>query len=1020
MPPELTATEPPLKRNAHGRIIKSFVTDAALQAKNGSMGPNALYDEFIRRNSSRDICSLLADYISSCNANIQIQILKRLLSRLCQHPLSSNTNSIDSQIDLLYAIIDKKLPYREYIQHVISQSSRFYVLKAVFSRLGQNDPSVLGKLSVTLFAILETTTSMRVSIQLVLAFIREQLESLEAGVNTTSTITTDLCTSLFFRFTLRMQQAYGSFFIDELVRDLTIVDNVDQEADTRDPVEHTLSSSSSSSSCKTIITTLQFFVNKLSQSHNNANSSTARGAWTDYLVFCSCLCQALDKTVPQSHTILKSLLCLDETPDIISIMHEHLITLTTRSNSLTRHGLAYIEALCWSIRAYTIIHGHDYRFFALFSSAIETLGNKLSNKNQTFPIHWVRPICFLLNSFLKIAPIAEPFREQVYRFLERRCAIILESCLFPKSDYPSDVYLHLTNVFPSLALLFPEILFNAFLLILKHRHRPTHNLGSNKTLLSIILLSLRRFSIAKTQSLSKYVLLQLLQSLEQLIVMLSQTDYGFLTLLHDVHQSIICVAKLMPGVVYVLATECIMPKFRQHLCSSEFAQYLGLLSIYTRSLVEIMKLKHETVDGINELFERAFVLIASQFQLLGPDTDALQFSIVCDLLVDVMNSGITLSYTQIRPLVSFLPTICTQYHEHMKFAQLKADKRDVYNYLCAMYKAIETICSQAHKQLSTSKLHSSLEECMGPDILRCLYLIPDVLENVNARTIEQSVTGAIVQASRVCPPHDIFRVLFSGEGRVSRSTRLALCRSAALISLTVGVGTALPSLVVQYGAIPDKIVKLSILRVISYSFDRLSLTNTHVLSGSSCIDECETRCTTYMALLEGTVGIASHALAERDGSIRLMGMRVTESMMLSCAPIQQGSPLLNHLVSMSFPNILDLCDRTLSDAFQRLFEALYYRFGAGSASSFLFPGLFHVAQRVRQAYKLVYDSAKLYNGLIIDLFAPSMNELLTPMPACLQASNKSYSPRPSVSVLEWTIGRKQCLDYDCEELFIRI
>lgn len=154
--------------------------------------------------------------------------------------------------------------------------------------------------------------------------------------------------------------------------------------------------------------------------------------------------------------------------------------------------------------------------------------------------------------------------------------------------------------------------------------------------------------------------------------------------------------------------------------------------------------------------------------------------------------------------------------------------------------------------------------------------------------------------------------------------------------------------------------------------------------------------------------------------MRLMGMRVTESMMLCCTPIQQGSPLLDHLVSMAFPNILDLCDRILSDAFQRLFEALYYRLGTAVASSFLFAGLFHVAHRVRQAYKLTYDSTRLYKGLAVDLFAPNMDELLSPVPACLQPVSTSRPPKPSVSVLEWTIGRKQHLDYDCAELFMRV
>lgn len=1004
MPSQSAAVEPALKRDTQGKVIRSFITDAAMQVKNGSLGPNALYDEFIRRNSSRDICAILAEYIPECSTHIQIQILTKLIARLCQHSL---TGSIDSQLDLLHAIINKKLPYREYIHHIIAQFSRFSVLKAIFSRFNQSDSIVFGKLSKVLFAILEATTPMRVSIQLVLVFVKEQLESAEVKTEAEAIVVTELCASLFFRFIIRMQRAYDSFFIDEVARELTIVSTMEQEVKCN-------SLKSASSMRESIISRLRFFTTRLLQRRN----CTTATIWADYLALCSCLCQALDKTVPQAHKILIVLLNLDETPDAISIMHEHLITLASRPKSLARYGLAYIEAICWSVRAQTVVCGYDYRLFALFSSAIDTLGSRLGNVssiNQS--LHWTRSICFLLSALLELARIADSFKERIYTFLERKGASILESCLLPKSDYPGDVYIRLTSVFQELSLLFPEIIFNAFLLILNRKYEQT-NLASTKTLLFIIFLSLHRFSSTKLQLLSKYVLLQLLQSLERLTLAAHQTDYGLFSLLHDVHQSIISVAKPVPGTLCMLTGECILPKFRQRLCSDEFAQYLGFLSIYARMLVEVRRFESTIAFDIDNLFERALFLTASQVQLLRPDTDVLQFSIVCELLIDVMSS-VTFTHTQIRPLVSFLPTICAQLHESVTSAPMRADRRDA-SYLCAIYRVIGALSCQAHRCLSSTKLHSTLTDCMGPDILQCLRLVPDALESVIVRVLEQPAMDALVQASKVCSPYDLFRVLFSGEGSVSRSTRLILCRSAAVILLTTGVGAALPILLVQYGAIPDRAVKLSILRTIAYAFDKLSLTHAHTLPTTASTSDYEVSCTTYMALLEGTVGIASHALAERDGSMRLMGMRVTESMMLCCTPIQQGSPLLDHLVSMAFPNILDLCDRILSDAFQRLFEALYYRLGTAVASSFLFAGLFHVAHRVRQAYKLTYDSTRLYKGLAVDLFAPNMDELLSPVPACLQPVSTSRPPKPSVSVLEWTIGRKQHLDYDCAELFMRV
>lgn len=1007
MLPGPATIEPALKCSTHGKLVRSFVTDAALQAKNGSLGPNALYDEFIRRNSSKDICSILAEYIPECSTNIHMQILKKLIARLCRHPLG---DKINSQLDLLCAIISKKLPYREYIHHIVRQSSRFSVLKIAFSRLDRKaGPATFGKLSATLFTVLETTTSMTTFISLVLSFIKEQLEGIKAETGPDSSMAIDLYASFFFRFVLRMQQAYNPFFIDWLVQELTttFIKNNRKDDDGF--------SKSVSFSCETVIDGLRFFTTWMLKSHNCVTTI----AWTDYLTLCSCLCQKLDKTLPQAQEILKILLCLGETPDAISVMHEHFVTLASHPNSLIRHGLVYIEAICWSVRAHTIICGFDCRLCAFFSSAIDTLGNKFSSVNQVFSAHGIRSVCFLLNAFLRIAPVAESFREKVYGFLERKGANILGLCLLPKSDYLGDVYFHFTSVFQDLAFLFPEIIFNAFLLLLRRRQGQMHNLASDKTLLSIIMLALRRFSSTKHQSLSKPVLLQLLQSLERLILAIHRTDHGFLSLLHDIHQGLISVASLTPGVLHVLIVEHVLPQFRQYLCSNDFAQYLGPLSIYLRLLVESKSLEDVTISGVAELFERTFVLIASQFQLLRPDTDALRFSIVCELLVDIMNSGISFSHTQIRPLVSFLPVICAQIHEAMISERMKADKKDACSYLCATYKVFETVSSQAHKHLSKSELHSSLVENMGPDILQCLRLIPDALESVNVRVLEQLAVEAVVQASKVCPLHDLFWALFITEGTVSRSTRLALCHAAAAVLLSAGVGAALPFLLVQYGALPDRAVKLSILRTITYAFNMVSLASTQMLPESSR-ESCEARCTTYMALLEGTVGVASHALAERDGSMRLMGMRVAESMMLSCVPIQQGSPLLDHLILMAFPNILDLCDRTLSDAFQGLFEALYYRFGAGVASSFLFAGLFHVAHRVRQAYKLTCDSTKLYSGLTIDLFAPSMDELLASSPACLQPQNMAHPPKSSVSVLEWTIGRRQHLDYGCADLFVRL
>lgn len=113
---------------------------------------------------------------------------------------------------------------------------------------------------------------------------------------------------------------------------------------------------------------------------------------------------------------------------------------------------------------------HHYMWFGLpplcvFSSAIDTLGNKFSSVNQVFSAHGIRSVCFLLNAFLRIAPVAESFREKVYGFLERKGANILGLCLLPKSDYPGDVYFHFTSVFQDLALLFlrlSSMLFSCF------------------------------------------------------------------------------------------------------------------------------------------------------------------------------------------------------------------------------------------------------------------------------------------------------------------------------------------------------------------------------------------------------------------------------------------------------------------------------------------------------------------------------------------------------------------------------
>lgn len=117
------------------------------------------------------------------------------------------------------------------------------------------------------------------------------------------------------------------------------------------------------------------------------------------------------------------------------------------------------------------------------------------------------------------------------------------------------------------------------------------------------MLALRRFSSTKHQSLSKPVLLQLLQSLERLILAIHRTDHGFLSLLHDIHQGLISVASLTPGVLRVLIVEHVLPQFRQYLCSNDFAQYLGPLSIYLRLLVESKSLEDVTISGVAELFE---------------------------------------------------------------------------------------------------------------------------------------------------------------------------------------------------------------------------------------------------------------------------------------------------------------------------------------------------------------------------------------------------------------------------------
>lgn len=104
MLPGPATIEPALKCSTHGKLVRFFCYRCSFTSQKWLLGPKHLYDEFIRRNSSKDICSILADYIPECSTNIHMQILKKLIARLCRHPLG---DKIDSQLDLLSAIISK-------------------------------------------------------------------------------------------------------------------------------------------------------------------------------------------------------------------------------------------------------------------------------------------------------------------------------------------------------------------------------------------------------------------------------------------------------------------------------------------------------------------------------------------------------------------------------------------------------------------------------------------------------------------------------------------------------------------------------------------------------------------------------------------------------------------------------------------------------------------------------------------------------------------------------------------------
>lgn len=216
--------------------------------------------------------------------------------------------------------------------------------------------------------------------------------------------------------------------------------------------------------------------------------------------------------------------------------------------------------------------------------------------------------------------------------------------------------------------------------------------------------------------------------------------------------------------------------------------------------------------------------------------------------------------------------------------------------------------------------------------MRICFELLDLLK-AHKKAIRRAAVNSFGYIAKAIGPQDVLAVLLTNLRVQERQSRVCSTVAIAIVSETCGPFTTIPAILNEYRT-PDLNVRNGCLKALSFVFEYV---------GEMAKD-----------YIWSVMGMLEDALTERDAVHRQTAAAIVKHVALGTASLGHEEAQM-HLLNLIWPNILETSPH-VKDRIMEAIEGLRVGLGPGVLLSYLTPGLFHPARKVREVYWMMYNT----------------------------------------------------------------
>mmetsp|Transcript_9220 Transcript_9220/g.12767 ORF Transcript_9220/g.12767 Transcript_9220/m.12767 type:complete len:239 (+) Transcript_9220:6-722(+) len=217
------------------------------------------------------------------------------------------------------------------------------------------------------------------------------------------------------------------------------------------------------------------------------------------------------------------------------------------------------------------------------------------------------------------------------------------------------------------------------------------------------------------------------------------------------------------------------------------------------------------------------------------------------------------------------------------------------------------------------------------------------------KAIRRAAVNTFGYIAKAIGPQDVLHTLLNNLKVQERQNRVCTCVAIGIVAETCAPFTVLPALMNEY-RVPDLNVQNGVLKALSFMFEYI---------GEMSKD-----------YVYAVVPLLEDALMDRDLVHRQTASACIRHLALGVAGLGCEDALL-HLMNFVWPNIFEISPHVIAAVFEAI-EAFIVALGVPTVLTYVLPGLYHPARRVRDVYWKIYNSLYIYGADALTACYPNL------------------------------------------------